>query len=846
MSMNNLQNIIDLIDKDKKKSGSYDRYPVRFLYMHLTSKIEDDIDCLVQELNKRHFTVQEDIYNDLIVINLFDLLPFEDGWITKSNLFNFIYNLDSNKDYLILGFSELARFYSKSDLESLITSFMTNVESNVKKSKQRIYFLCFSLFDKISMELQLNCRNESINPIISDGSFQTENDNILVYYASSEYDKYFKNKISTTKKWLSLYKTNCLDLSKGIICISDTLISLYEKAKPDNFVSIEKLDSYFKLLVHIYKFNLFTACENDFSKDFWSELFEYCFSQNIFNLKEIIKVKFNVQNLSDSNVLIIFNKSNLFEKTVIHLFLIEYCSEFEYGDYLNNIFSKIKHNKYLNLSKTILCNFTILDINNINYLKARAFFIKQIDIGTLNLYVNEYMSTINTAIINFLRSKIFNISIDEKIDLFNFCIEDFLNTYQVDKQYFLNMMRDLFARFLSHILVSELIEDKIAIISMIQNQLIYLEDIKKIYPELIEYLGNENSFNISNSLQWASKYLYEYKLSKIMNLPSEHLNANLLECSDDIFYTWHNDTNLHYALEIVNSSQYDICIVLDGVGAEYLDFLVYLAKKNHKKVLFSNVAKCFLPSITSVNKKHYDGKYDEWINEFDTEIIHGTYYDAKKTLPLELKKLEDIFCKVIAKYCNKRILFFSDHGSTAIGKITKNKKVYSFDSNHEGRCALIKQSEFCTFQSCNDFLQYQSDDGSKWLLSLKDISLNDNPKREAHGGCSREEVLIPVIIIGNAEESITDFEIILKSGILSGLNRKVEIEILPHSNKTPILEEASGKRHIMKLKDGYTWVSEMQDIKSQIIKIYVESSYKEIEIKSSIGINLIKGDGFDD
>ena len=50
--MTEQQELIKLIIDDKKKANTYDRYPIRFLFMRLSSTAEADISNLISELVK--------------------------------------------------------------------------------------------------------------------------------------------------------------------------------------------------------------------------------------------------------------------------------------------------------------------------------------------------------------------------------------------------------------------------------------------------------------------------------------------------------------------------------------------------------------------------------------------------------------------------------------------------------------------------------------------------------------------------------------------------------------------------------------------------------------------------
>lgn len=95
------------IKMDLEKNGSYDRYPVRFLSVRYDENTSDTL----MQLKKQ-----------LAGVELFDIgkiLPHEDGWITPQDLKSKLNSLDITKSYMVVGFSEYARFLSREDFGTL-------------------------------------------------------------------------------------------------------------------------------------------------------------------------------------------------------------------------------------------------------------------------------------------------------------------------------------------------------------------------------------------------------------------------------------------------------------------------------------------------------------------------------------------------------------------------------------------------------------------------------------------------------------------------------------------------------------------------------------------------------
>ena len=94
------------------------------------------------------------------------------------------------------------------------------------------------------------------------------------------------------------------------------------------------------------------------------------------------------------------------------------------------------------------------------------------------------------------------------------------------------------------------------------------------------------------------------------------------------------------------------------MGAEFFDYINYIIEENGYVAVYSNISKCFLPSITSVHKEKYTNKYDEWILDFDANCIHKLYYKDLGLIPKELDEIKIIIESNFKKYRGKRIAFY--------------------------------------------------------------------------------------------------------------------------------------------------------------------------------------------
>ena len=832
--MNSIPDIIEQIANDKQKTGTYDRYPIRFLFMDLNDNTQEDIISIIAGIKKQYKT-------NIKVLDISDDLSFDDAWITKNKMLDIISSLDVNTDYFVTGFSELARFYSRKDLEALLLSFMTNIE-NTSGNKQRIYFVCFSLFDKIAQELKTNNRNESIDPIVNGSKYKTVDndiDKICVYYTNTDLsDEVMNNRINSSKEWLSIYKNNHIDYKKGIICVSNTLVMLYEQAKPDNFVDIEKLDSYYKLLLYIYGMKIRNAKEDNFDHSFWKCLYDYCRLNDVNSLDAVVKRIINVNDINDSNIFeLIISSKKVFNKQLLHLYLLEHQSSFEHSDYLMYILEKSKQDNYINIEKTVITDFSL--VSNKTDLNARRFFSQYIPDSTLLTFEGDLAEAINRSLRNYLTSRISWYDFGN-VQLTNINIEQLSIETKANVN---GLVVDYSNEYFKEFYLGRTLVEKSMLLSLLQNKIVDKNYVFALCPDYQFYLGDSVSEYLDNDHQFIEKYIFEYKTSKLFNYPTEKYLEMLNNIASD-FYSWYySEPSYQYTLDIIHGITYDKLFVFDGVGAEYFDYLLYLIKKHDRIVTFSTLGKTYLPSITSINKDAFGNNYDEWVPDFDESIIHGTIYNSAINVAKSLYTIEKMFLEVINRYPNELIAITADHGCTAAGKLIKPSKKYDFSADHEGRCAKVKKS----YHDTSDYAYITSVDNNNWLVATREISLDDNPKREAHGGATFEEVFVPIIVFGDKTyKNKVKYDIQLKSGLLSGLNRSVSIEILPPLNKAPTIIETDGTKHIMKKVANNVWTSEIDNIQSQLLSVIIENSEYKVSVGSSLGANQIGEDGFDD
>ncbi|MEL7664154.1 MAG: BREX-4 system phosphatase PglZ [Methanosarcina mazei] len=202
-------------------------------------------------------------------------------------------------------------------------------------------------------------------------------------------------------------------------------------------------------------------------------------------------------------------------------------------------------------------------------------------------------------------------------------------------------------------------------------------------------------------------------------------------------------------------------IFLDGVGFEWYHLIVMLFKRKNWQILDGNARLANLPTDTKHSKVNscYVGKH----KSFD-ELLHKPYR-YPDTIYQELLCIQKIVDEIDEKYKSreKPIIIVSDHGSTAFARKGKCPKLEGLLPDHGGRYAYYSDPRI----EQKEHVYTMSDDKGKIVIPLSYVNFDSqNPKGEAHGGATPEEVLAFSIKLAPPKCEISDQESIQESIII--------------------------------------------------------------------------------
>lgn len=815
-----VEKIKELIKADKDTTlSSYRRYPVRFIFTDLDQKIQDDLLNLLDG-------------EDCDFVDLRECLSNEDGWVTKGELLRIAKNASKEKDTFILGFTELIRFYSNVELESTLLSLVGDIENNLSDethSRRRIYFICFAMKEYIYEILKEKFhRFDVYNPFLNE-DFNFSGSYREICFADNSLEVISnKNVILKTKDWLGLYKNSALlDYNRPIISYSRNLYNWYEKASPDNAFQVEVIRDYKRLLNKVYGTNIvYRVVEGE--DLYWVELskeyekYEYG--------TDFYKVFLKITGLSslDNKALLEkwFSTESAFIRWIVREYIIAYFGD-SYLAYVfrgegdlskDRLLQNIWESAFDDISNEMKAGRNeLLDILQ----KYSDFYVPEKKIEDhLNFLIKDYMG------------------FDDSLGEWQFNA----NWDSVNLDTRRSRLGEYFKKDLKPVLSGKSIAEKEHIIFLLGLDGIGAFEIKEAYPSLYDYLYSGSKLG---DISWINEYFDEYRKSKLRAKDTDRLKELVSEKNkdEDTFFSW------YYSLEqqdsVIKSIRKNADVyILDGVGGEYLPIIVSYLEKNGYECETTRYATCHLPSITEVNKK-FLGDDNTWIIDFDKNVVHGEIYKTAHSIQKAIAMIEKILSDILSKQGGKPFVISADHGATARSRWTKPKKKYSFkEAHHEGRCCEVEKGKT---DNNEDYITYDDPNFvNGWRIALKDISLDETPKYEDHGGATVEEVIVPVIFAkAKNDNSKIIYHVFAIKDQVTGLDRRVEFEITPEPQKVELIEEL-GEKHELVFEDG-KWVSELSSGIQQKVFVRIDNRDFEFVIKSSRSTMMGgDGDGFDD
>jgi len=670
-------------------------------------------------------------------INIVEILNSDESFPSRSNVFSFLKKeIDTSAtDSVVMPFSELARFYNNNDFCALISGLKLIENGNNYAQKRRIYIPLVGLKGRMS-------------------NFIKEIEIKILYYKSPEPVKPFnltitKNTfgvkglekrytvVNSLRQWLNIWRDS--QPKKDIISLSAPISGLRHNATPDNAFEFAECNSVYDFLTKCLKLDFYGISYKSEDEPFWQKIASDISVEN-FDFEKYIASKFDSTKLTEDSF---FLKSWIDNKDDFHRWLLKnyYCGRNK-GSYICQCFMSENELSYE------IANRIFLLSDSEKYINQRLECLKVIaeKEGKLPSSVEEKIAD---------NLKVLADNYDEKTAL------KFFTPYtKVEKIIALEWLRD---------------------------GRITLEQVEDFFPALVAYSAKTTDF--SNDYEWISEYLDLYKKSKIQNriLPEMQTilsNRNKDEHSFSLWYSGIKTTKT--VLSQINDI--DVYYWIDGLGIEWAEYIKSFFKG--RKNLFLNrfeITRALVPSVTGKNKTELEAVAGDRL--FKTGDLDEHAHNINKFPQYIVEEFEIIDCalnEILEKYDGKKIAIVSDHGLTAMSQFSTGLNLSGLKSHHGGR--------FAEKESPQPNFAYKICDDDKTLCALRYESLCAKipTGQSAHGGCTPEEVLVPIFILSPEENKL---EVRLLTTKLSEQIKCAEFVIQGLTGSETISAEYNGKTY---------------------------------------------------
>lgn len=743
-SFSTLEDLFSYIKEDKEwqgvNSGQHNRYPIRFV---LFDNFADFNEFVVNRPD------------GIFKYPLDSLLETEypDTFVTYSALAQEIKSLVTRlpaNDFVVFPFSEMARFYQPKEFESLIKSIRLKQPPEDSQSEHiRLYIPIVGMQNKMSTffgdnqtfvwEYKGHSNQGQYNLIITDGTTYgvagLERDYSIVYNLT---------------EWLKLWAKG-EGVKTNIICSSKTIFDNAHYAQPDNAFTYVECHSAFDFLTKGLRINFGVDKEpNDDELKYWGQLAELI-DATTFDFDTFINERFDTFSIHDS---LDFIKA------------WDDCED-EFDRWLLTLyFKKISHGEgyvYYALSE---CT---------------------------NLSTSELFSNIATAIFDTSmtpanireRRQAMQVAASKKVKL-----TEIAETRLTAKLKAIAANPEQGMYVVKQLLTALSASERRLMVQWVGNGQLLASEIKDIFPDLYHYIKPMRLSQLGENNEWINGYFDAYRASKLSKSISNEVTTAIRthNANPSSFMNWRDNfktvrTILH------NREDIDVFYWIDGLGVDWIPFISQVISELSKENVYLNevyVATASLPTTTAANKPILQSllSNDDSLPKIgDLDSFAHTHKSYPQYIIDEMVMVRSAIESVLAQYNGKKIAFVSDHGITYLSQFAKGLKIAGLIGDHEGRLAHTSKK----FVVDDKYLILDDD---KTICSLTHASLTDKVDQGhgAHGGCTPEEVLVPIIIV-SSQKNASNYSTKIVADEVNGTNPVVEIEIKGlNSIDTPELE----------------------------------------------------------
>ena len=708
-----IESLFDAVSKDRIAEGVtaivQNRYPIRFV---LFDNFRDSYAFILHMIQDEHLKVEEiqnwidPDYPDIIITHQ-KLAREMEKFIKTSH----------GASRIITPFSELTRFYDNIDNKEFDTLIRTvkAIESTTEgwDKKQRIYVPIVGLEGKMSTFFgdtqttiwYLRSNDQELN-------YRLVLTNRTTYGVQNIERQY--TIINNVRDWLDFWKQQDYHDKTNIISTSRAIFANAGYARPDNAFSYCPCENVYKFLKEGLGLSFSNIVYKPSDEEYWEELAAEIDLTEKFDFEKFFACHFSMSQMDDykSFIKLWFEYNDGFSRWLL---INTYRNKFDEKDYLCSVFARIS-----DYSDRELISEIALAINdNEADMKIRFYCLNEATKRGIQLTVDVQTE---------LHKKLEKVA---EPDNHHQAIRLFTPISKKEKELAINWLA----------------AGKIA-----------TKELLPFYPELYYYL-EPSTGTLDAKQSWVLDYIDHYKWAKVIDEYTDDIKNDIAKynASDVAFNTWYQNFKTTNAL-MYNRGDIDVYYWIDGLGVDWIPLVTYLVGLQHTEKVFLNdikIARAILPTKTDINKENLmkliagDVKFEK-LGDID-KMAHQSGNLYPMNIIEELESVCNAINEMLRKYIGKKIAIVSDHGISYLSQKQSGLNLGGFEYHHFGRYA-VKPKGIPT----RDDNYFMLEDG-KTVCALNHHSLGNkiNIGSGAHGGCTPEEVLVPVFIISSSPNNKT-------------------------------------------------------------------------------------------
>lgn len=785
-----IESLMQAVEADKEIIGPdafvANRYPIRFV---LFDNFRDCYEFISRQTSNSLFFQSIDFW----------MHPeFPDSFVTYSELATkiFDYAEDCGADTVITPFSELARFYNNktsNEFDSLIST-IKGAQSSSKNydEHRRVYIPIVGMYNKMAKYTDdQECRIWYMkNP-------DRQLNYNLVLTDSTTYNVKGLNSEATivhsVKEWIQIWKEQ--DIKPSIICTSRAIFANKEYGQPDNAFDYTPCNNVYEFLTKGLGLTLTLMDFKPEDELFWKRLASEI-DVRYFDFNAFINQKFGIYGLADHKVFCEtwFKSHDVYSRWLLGAY---YTNKFCDQGYICRTLKNCS--TYTNAEFVQNLLLTIFDMDNqTEYLDERNEGLRQAQSQNIVLPDN----------------------VQEELEKKLRETERNLGTKSALK--YISATTDI---------------EKRLIIEWLAAGTVIPSEVSGIYPDLYAYMRPTFGIQESDKL-WALSYIDEYKKSKLANVYSDAVKTFIFtkNANEVTFNSWYN--SFKTVRNILNNRK-DIGVYfwIDGLGMEWVSFIDEIIKERNDEGYFLNevlIARALLPTATEINKidlQKLSGGFLPKNGDLDSDSHKKRPYPSY--IIEDMKKIREAIGKILDENPGKKIAIISDHGISYMPQLRPGLNLSGITGDHSGRFATWNSGMAVSDE------KYKILDDKRTICALRHESLTSKVDATCgcHGGCTPEEVLVPIFIISDFRGN-TGHQLSQKTFELSASNPVLRFKITGISSaETPYILY-NGQRYDMHPEGGDIWSSSPLVIASNVTngKIVIEDYPHDFNVKLNLGI----------